>query len=180
MSAKFKFLCIVICLMLGLSACSGTTYTESILDYLVTDVPLSYPEHVLFPQREAISDKNIVVYQSESKSTFMYDDVYFLLTCTYSDNVYEDEVARFETCGAEYNENLFNLPAYVMLFSGDNYEYALLDDQNNMITYVSAQTADWGFLKSFPEQYLPTVEERANICCYPNVTKGVVPSPEPK
>lgn len=168
MFAKFKYLCIVLCFMLGLSACSGTTYTESILDYLVTDVPLSYPEHILFPQREAIFDENIIVYQAESKSTFMYDDVYFLLTCTYSDNVYADEVVRFEECGAEYNEDLFDFPAYVMLFSGDNYEYALLDNQNNIITYVSAQTANWRFLKSFPKQYLPAVKERINICHYSN------------
>lgn len=171
MPSKFKFLCIIICFMLGLSACSSTTYTESILDYLVTDVPLSYPEHILFPQREAISNENIIMYQSESKSTFMYDDVYFLLTCTYSNNVYEDEVARFERCGAEYNEEMFVFPAYVMLLWGDNYEYALLDDQNNTITYVSAQTADWGFFKSFPERYLPAVREKVNICHYPKESK---------
>ena len=168
MSAKLKYMSFIICFMLGLSACSGTTYTESISDYLATDISLSYPEHILFPQKEALSDESIIVYQSESKSTLMYDDVYFMLTCIYSDNMYENEVARFEACGAKYNENLFNIPAYVMLFSGDNYEYALLDDQNNTITYVSAQTADWGFLKSFPEQYIPTVRETANICCYPN------------
>ena len=167
MSAKLKFLCIIMCFMLGLSACSGTTYTESILDYLVTDVPLSYPEHILFPQREAIFDNNIIVYQSESNSTLMYDDIYFLLTCTYSDDVYEDEVARFKICGAEYNEDLFEFPAYVMLLCGDNFEYALLDDQNNTITYVSAQTADWEYLKSFPERYLPAVREEINICHYP-------------
>lgn len=171
MSLKFKKLCVVMCFVFGLSACSCTTYTESISDYLVTDVPLSYPECVLFPQKDAVSDGNIIVYQSESKSTFMYDDVYFLLTCTYSDDVYKNEVARFETYGAEYNGDLFGFPAYVMLFSGDNYEYALLDYQNNIITYVSAQTADWAYLKSFPEQYLPAAKEKINICCYPNETK---------
>lgn len=166
MLKKVGSLCVAICMMLSMTACIHTTYTESISDYLVTDVALNFPECVLFPKQDAIVENDVLLYQAECKSTIIDDDVYFILCHRYTANAFAGEITRFQESNAVYEDTLFALPAYVMLFTGDNYEYALLDEASHTITYVAAQAADWNIFEKLPEQYLPLTKPTVDICQY--------------
>ena len=166
MFKKAGSLCLIICVILSLHACAYATYTDSMSDYLVSDAALSFPELILFPQKETIAEDDIIMYQSEEISTIIDDDVYFILCCRYSTDVYADEIARFKESNAVFDETLFAFPAYVMLFTGDNYEYVLLDELNNTVIYVAAQTAGWEMFEKLPEQYLPLTKPDIDICRY--------------
>lgn len=162
---KLRLMCIALCLTVLLSGCMSTVSTEDMGDYLRADVSLGY-DHVLFPDEEALSAATVNLYRSETKSTLLFDDIYFLLSCTYSSEAYTNEIERIVGCGAEYREDLFDNPAYVMLLSGDDYEYVLTGTEENTLVYVYAQTADWSIFDNFPAEYLPLTGSTANICQY--------------
>lgn len=148
-------------LLIVLSGCSQKR--SDLGDYLVADVPMIYESFLLFPERESLNSCSVEQYQSETYSTLMFDDIYFLLRCGYSEAQMEQELERFRGLGAEYNEDLFMYPAYVMLFDGQNYEYALIDEGTGQIVYVAAMTVDfevgselYGRVhKDFPADYRP-------------------------
>ncbi len=161
-----------VCLLFSLTSCTKTVHYDSLENYLVYDVPLIYEELLLFPDKEKLTSCAVNEYQSTSVSTLLFDDIYFLLNCTYSPHEYEQELIRFHQLDAEYREDLFRIPAYVMLFSGHCYEYALLDSSNHTIIYVYAFTADFEsdnslrILKDFPEEYRPVTSPNTDICKY--------------
>ena len=131
-----------------------------------------YTEFLVFPQKEMLELSSVNQYQSESVSTFLFDDTYFMLSCTYSAHQYNQELLRLKEIGAEYHSDIFNYPSYIMLFYANYYEYALLDSPNNTIIYVAAQTTDFSFgstphiLKDFPSEYLPIYPLEIDICKY--------------
>ncbi len=155
-------------LVLGLlCACGSTHIYESKSDYLKADVPLTYSEHAVFPDEKALNDTTVEFYRSESRSTFLFDDIYFLLKCTFSQESLQQEIRRIEKTGAVYNEEPFSLPAYIVQFRSDRYyEYALIDTENCSIIYVSAEISDWEMFPNFPAEYLPITQEDLGICVY--------------
>lgn len=163
---------VLFCILLCVSACASTSQSSSLDEYLETDIPLLYSEFALFPQKESLELCRVNQYQSTSVSHLLFDDVYFLLNCTYTPQQFEQEILRFEQAGAEYHDDLFNYPAYVMVFYSPYYEYALLDAENCTIIYVSANASDFApdspldILKDFPQQYLPVNIPEIEICKY--------------
>lgn len=127
---------------------------------------------LIFPSKEELDESLVELYQAETVETLLYDDVYFLLCCGYSQQEYEQELLRFKELGAQHQERLFQYPAYVMLFTWEYYEYALLDTDNHSIIYVFALTPNLGSADSlcafedFPEEYMPIARPEANIIVY--------------
>ncbi|MCL2085187.1 MAG: hypothetical protein FWH06_08035, partial [Oscillospiraceae bacterium] len=84
-------------------------------------------------------------------SSGVWDNAYQLyLVCTYDDNDYSYEKERLESLELTFNgethrpiitDTGFNYRAVVTMFGNQHsYEYALLDDETNMIAYVYAQS----------------------------------------
>lgn len=169
---KIITLIVCCCLMLGLCSCKKTTRSVSLEDYLESSVPLIYSELLIFPSREGLEESTVETYQSTTVETLLFDDVYFLLRCNYSSQKYEQEVLRIKELGAQYQDKLFQYPSYVMLFSSDFYEYALLDADNYSIVYVYAMTTDFNasesiqILGDFPKDYLPIARPETDIIVY--------------
>lgn len=165
-------LLLLFCILVTLSGCGLTRRTESLDEYLKPQVPMSHTEFLLFPVRAALKDCTVNRYRSVSVSTLMFDDNYLLLSCTYTQQQYEEELSRLENIGAEYREDLFRSPAYVTVFYTHNYEYALLDGENLTITYIAAHTVDFendvneDQLKDFPPQFAPIKFDGVDICIY--------------
>lgn len=144
-----------------LSGCSQKTL--DLADYLLPNVPMMYEQFSLFPEREALRYCTVERYQSETFSSVMFDDIYFLLRCGYSGFQMEQELQRLQELGAEYREDLFAYPGYVMLFDGQNYEYALIDEGASEIIYIAAMTVDFevgselygSIYGDFPDSYRP-------------------------
>ena len=156
----------VLCLLACLTACTQTSTSNSLDEYMTANVPVIYSDFDIFPARNALDLCVVNNYRYVSKSTLFFDDLYFLLSCTYAPEQYETELLRLRQTNAEETESIFSLPAYVMLLSGNCYEYALLDEQNNTIVYVYAQTADWEVFDDFPAEYLPKNATGTDICKY--------------
>lgn len=137
-----------------------------------TSVPLIHSELLIFPSKEELEGSAVETYQSTTVKTLLFDDVYFLLRCNYSSQKYEQEVLRIEGLGAQYQDELFRYPSYVMLFSSDAYEYALLDADDHSIIYVYAMTTDFNasepdqILDDFPKDYLPIAYPETDIIVY--------------
>ena len=164
---KKQFVCLIVCaiVMSTMSGCLRVKRTEDLSDYLHTKVPLHY-DHVLFPDKDQIPTNGVKLYRSESISSLMFDDIYFLLSCSYTDDAYASELERIKSCGAEYQQDLFARPAYVMVFSGNCFEYVLQHTEDNTLIYVYAQTADWNIFDNFPKEYRPLVKETVYIDGY--------------
>lgn len=160
------------CLLIILSGCAKTQTTASLNDYLEPNVPMSYTEFWLFPTKESLVQCTVNQYRSDSASTLLFDDVYLLLSCTYSQEQYDRELSRLEDIGAVYRDDLFQYPAYVMIFYYGHYEYALLDTENNTVIYIAAQTTDFEgqspdkALTDFPSKYYPVKLPQEDICVY--------------
>lgn len=165
---KFKVKTILVCviLVLTMNACASTHYTDNISNYLFTDIPLLFDEQRTFPDVESLTDERVKHYSTESVSTFMFDDMYFLLSCTYSEPEFSEEIKRIADCGAIYSEDFFRFPAYIMLFSGNCYEYVLINTLENELIYVYAQTAGWEYFEYFPNIYIPLSPTNHEICQY--------------
>ena len=162
---RLTALCLLFCYIITLSSCTHKT-TNTLEDYLHTNVPLVYSEHRLFPDKSDLSEESINCYRSESKSSFLFDDIYFLLSRTYSQEEYLIEISRLANTGAEFQENLFAFPAYVFVFYNNYYEYALLDSEKITVIYIHAETADWEIFADFPDEYRPINSPPADICHY--------------
>lgn len=156
----------VLCLLACLTACTQTSTSNSLDEYMNANVPVIHSEFDIFPARNALDLCVVNNYRYVSKSTLFFDDLYFLLSCTYTPEQYETELLRLQQTGAEYENTLFSLPAYVMLFSGKCYEYALLDEEHHTVIYVYAQTGGWEYLDDFPAEYLPKNATGTDICKY--------------
>ena len=163
---KNLYKCVSVTLIaLLLSGCVKSS-NDYVNDYLKIDVPLIYSDFSIFPSSETICNATINEYQSITKSTLMFDDVIVWLGCTYSDLEYDYEIERIQSNNAEYREDIFQFPAYVMLYSGKDYEYALLMPEKNTIVYVFAQTVDLNYFESFPKVYYPNTNKEIDICHY--------------
>ena len=163
-----RVLCVWVCaavLAALLSGCSVKKLADFRENYLQAYASVVFPDYALFPQKEALSDTVVNDYQSVTISTLFFDDVYFLLSCTYSDSEFNQEVDRLQTTGAEYRKDLFRYPAYVMLYSGIYYEYALVEEQTNAIVYVYVQ-GSFVLLEDFPVEYRPHNAKNVDICHY--------------
>ena len=164
-----KYFCICLCmavLTISLNGCTVTKSNNYVTDYLKADVPIIYPQFSIFPQKESLSNTIVNEYQSITVSSLVFDDICFWLSCTYSDSQFCNEIERIQANQAEYREDIFQFPAYVMLYTGNYYEYALLEPQKNTIIYVYAQTADFDIFKSFPTEYYPNTNVEIDICHY--------------
>ena len=163
---------LLICITLSLSGCTQVRRTESLDDYLKPDVPMPYSEFLLFPIRAALEECTVNQYRSVSVSDLMFDDNYLLLSCAYTQQQYDEEIARFEAIGAQYRDDLFRYPAYVTLFMTHSYEYALLDEEKQTITYIAAHTIDFEsgqsekVHKDFPAQFAPVNIPQETFCIY--------------
>ncbi len=101
----------------------------------------------------------------EYKTGLLDTDGSFFLTCVYSDEDFEAEVDRISavTCtidaqdihstkAVEYDEDMYNYPAYIAIDGyTHNYEYALIDDDNNRIIYVLLGYPDPNELKEYSD-----------------------------
>lgn len=163
-SVKVILICVV--LTLAMNGCASRQHTDNMSNYLSTDVPLLFDEQRLFPDVDFLTDETVKQYLSESVSTFMFDDMFFLLRCVYSEAEYSEEVNRIVDSGAVFCEDVFQFPAYVMLISRNCYEYALINEPENEIIYVYAQTAGWEYFESFPDIYIPVFPTNYEICQY--------------
>lgn len=169
---KHRVLFLGIIALLILSSCVQLAKSSSLDNYLITDVPMIYTEFLIFPQKEKLESISVNQYKSESISTLLFDDAYFLLSCTYTKQQYEQELLRFEKIGAEYHSDLFQYPSYVMLYYQKYYEYVLLDAENNAMIYVAAQSSNFKsdsasrLLEDFPDEYLPINNSGPEICKY--------------
>ncbi len=102
----------------------------------------------LFPDDVSIAEDADFVY--EYKTDLFDTEGYFFLTAEYTDDVFESEVERLSevTCTIDHNEifsvkeviydeDMYNYPAYIAIDGyTHNYEYALIDEDNNRIIYV--------------------------------------------
>lgn len=169
---KLVALTLLLCLLVTLSGCVQNHRTTSLEDYLQPAVPMIWTEFLLFPVRADLEKCTVNQYCSESVSTLLFDDAYILLSCTYTKQQFEDEIARFEGVGAHYREDLFRLPGYVAVFDPHSYEYALLDEERLTITYIAAYTVDFStestnqMLKNFPTEFAPVKTDGVDIHIY--------------
>lgn len=163
-SVKVILVCVV--LTLAMNGCASRQHTDNMSNYLSTDVPLLFDEQRLFPDVDFLTDETVKQYLSESVSTFMFDDMFFLLRCVYSEAEYSEEVNRIVDSGAVFCEDFFQFPAYVMLFTGKCYEYVLINAAENELIYVYAQTAGWEYFENFPDLYIPLSPTNREICQY--------------
>ena len=103
-----------------------------------------------------------VTYESQLKTDLFDSDGSIILTATYSDEDFKDEIERLShiTCTVfetnkensdyhigeiQYDTESYNHPAYVSIDGYSHvYEYALIDDTNNRIVYV---------LLSYPDDF---------------------------
>lgn len=163
---------LLICITLSLSGCVKNHRTTSLDDYLQPAVPMIWTEFLLFPVRAALEECTVNQYCAESVSTLLFDDAYILLSCTYTRQQYDEQIARFEGIGAHYREDLFRFPGYVAVFDSHSYEYALLDEEHLTITYIAAYTVDFStestnqMLKNFPAQFAPVKTDGVDIHIY--------------
>ena len=163
---------LLVCITFSLWGCSRTQCTESLEDYLQPSVPMIFAEFLLFPVRAELAKCTVNQYRSESVSTLLFDDIYILLSCTYTQSQYDGEIARFEGVGAHYREDLFRCPAYVAVFSPRSYEYVLMDEETLTITYIAAHTTDFDSenpektLKNFPTEFAPVKTSDVDIYIY--------------
>lgn len=163
---------LLLCLLVTLSGCVKNHRTTSLDDYLQPAVPMIWTEFLLFPVRADLEKCTVNQYCAESASTLLFDDAYILLSCTYTQQQFEDEIARFEGVGAHYREDLFCFPGYVAVFDHDSYEYALLDEERLTITYIAAYTVDFStestnqMLKNFPAEFAPVKTDGVDIHIY--------------
>lgn len=153
-----KRILLVICLLVFLCnlccGCLSTSVHHALDDYLQTDVPLTM-DFTIFPNRESLDETTVEDYRCIEKSTLLFDDICFLLRCNYDEATFAAENDRFEEMGAVYREDLFQQPAWVMLFGGNYYEYALVDMELGSIVYIAAQTPSMNTFEELPEEYLP-------------------------
>lgn len=157
---------ILVSLLCGLCcSCMVTSENHSLDDYLESDAPLSM-EFTIFPARESLDETSVGEYCCIEKSTLLFDDVCFLLRCTYNEVKFAAEIDRFEDMGAVYREDLFQMPAWVMMFGGNHYEYALVDAEAGSIVYIGAQTPSMDTFDEIPEEYMPIVETHELIHQY--------------
>lgn len=172
---------LLICITFSLSGCVRTRITESLEDYLQPNVPMIETEFLLFPVRAALDACTVNQYRSESVTTLLFDDIYILLSCTYTQQQYDEEIARIEGIGAHYREDLFRYPAYVAVFDGKSYEYVLLDEEKLTLIYIAAYTTDFytelddKMMKSFPTQFAPLETDGIDIRIYDyDVARGEI------
>lgn len=121
----------------------------------------------IFPEKLSAQTKNQEYFYGTGYGMFgSHYEIYF--NVTYPRNEFEAEKKRLSdiTChipinvqgkvvtnSIHYNEDLFNYPAYISVYEEDNaYEYALIDEANCRIVYVSVQYCDGSHI---PEEYLP-------------------------
>jgi transcriptional regulator with XRE-family HTH domain len=105
----------------------------------------------------------------EYKTGLLDTDGSFFLTAVYSDEDFAEEIERISeiTCtvndGEEditqaviYDEDMYNYPAYIAIDGyTHNYEYALIDHDNNRIVYVLLGYPDYDELSEYSD-YLKT------------------------
>lgn len=153
---KKRILFLIVTVLLFSFSLAGCT-TEFAMDrYLEHDAPLTNSQLAIFPSKDALPPEENVNYRYICKSGFLFDDQMFFLQCKYSEESYFQEISRFASLGAEYREDLFDCPAYVMLLWNDRYyEYALLDDENFFITYFAAEASDLKVFAGIPEIVVP-------------------------
>lgn len=118
-------------------------------------------ELFIFPDdTEKMMDATFV---SSLKTGFFDTDGYIILQGRYSEEDYEAEVERLAsiectvldiTVGVRYDEESYGLPAYVATDGFDyQYEYALIDEANQEITYVLLSYPEYVNLREY-EEYL--------------------------
>ena len=126
----------------------------------------------LFPDDVSIAEK--ADFRYEYKTGLLDTDGAFFLEAVYSEDAFEDEIERLSevTCTIElkagdhtqvvmYDEDMYNYPAYIAMDGYcHDYEYALLDEENNRIVYVLLGYPDpdeleeySDYLKSDPSAY---------------------------
>ena len=121
----------------------------------------------LFP--DDLNDTEDAEFWYEYKTGLFDTDGSFLLSAVYSDEDFADEIERISeiTCtvndGVEditqaviYDEDMYNYPAYIAIDGyTHNYEYALIDHDNNRIVYVLLGYPDYDELSEYSD-YLKT------------------------
>ena len=121
----------------------------------------------LFP--DDLRDVEDAEFWYEYKTGLLDTDGSFFLTAVYSDDNFADEIERISeiTCtvndGNEdvtqsviYDEEMYNYPAYIAIDGyTHNYEYALIDEDNNRIIYVLLGYPDYDDLSEYSD-YLKT------------------------
>ncbi|MCR5409488.1 MAG: helix-turn-helix domain-containing protein [Lachnospiraceae bacterium] len=126
----------------------------------------------LFP--DDLSETEEADFWYEYKTGLLDTDGSFFLTAVYSDENFADEIERISevTCTVNndveditqaviYDEDMYNYPAYIAIDGyTHNYEYALIDEDNNRIIYVLLGYPDYDdlseysdYLKSDPSAY---------------------------
>lgn len=126
----------------------------------------------LFP--DDLKDAEDAEFWYEYKTGLFDTDGSFFLSAVYSDEDFADEIERISeiTCtvndGVEditqtviYDEDMYNYPAYIAIDGyTHNYEYALIDEDDNRIVYVLLGYPDYDelseysdYLKSDPSAY---------------------------
>lgn len=150
----FGGICLLVFLCSLCCGCMVNSENNSLEDYLQAGVPLTM-DYTIFPAKEFLDEAAVEEYRCIEKSTFLFDDVCFLLRCSYDKATFSSETARFEDLGAAYREDLFQQPAWVMLFGGDHFEYALLDEASYSIVYIAAQTPSMNTFEELADEYLP-------------------------
>lgn len=164
----FRKICIIIAalLLVGmLTGCMRAVTMSSLEQYLEPNAPISYTGFSIFPAKEDLPKDGRADYRYNCQSSFFFDDQMFLLQCDYTQEEYKQEIARLGAVGAVYRDDLFPLPAYIMLLYNDrHYEYALVDETNLHITYFAAE-ATRDALTDIPQWLLPK-EIGIDICQY--------------
>lgn len=153
-------------LLLGvLNGCMRVTTEATLTQYLEYDAPLSYNKFSIFPEKESLPSDGRANYHYICQSSFFFDDQIFLLQCDYTQEEYNREIARLNTVGAVYRDDLFQFPAYIMLLVNNRfYEYALIDETNLQVTYFAAEAAQ-DTLNDIPQWILPERTDE-QICQY--------------
>ncbi|MBP5555118.1 MAG: helix-turn-helix domain-containing protein [Lachnospiraceae bacterium] len=141
--------------------------------YLVEEFSGDMTSHFfLFP--DDLDEAEDAEFWYEYKTGLLDTDGSFFLTAVYSDEEFVEEIERISeiTCtvsdGEEditqsviYDEDMYNYPAYIAIDGyTHNYEYALIDDEDNRIIYVLLGYPDYeelseyrDYLKSDPSEY---------------------------
>ena len=117
----------------------------------------------VFP--DAVDHCLSTTYEAKLKMGLLDSDGYIVLVTEYREDDFLAEIQRLERITCEityegetvknrilYDENMYRYPAYIASDGFDyNYEYALIDKENNRIIYIHLSYPDYDKLKEFKD-----------------------------
>lgn len=158
-------------LILVLLSVSGLLFlfTPGANQYSTTDITQygNYSGHIAAEEQELDSFTNLALFPEELTDGYQVDGFYYYCSPVGLNNIYQiylsytlppeefqAEVERLSQLVEKPDTTSFAYPAYVRRMGGSEYEYALVDEENNRIICILSRFRDIG-LMPMDAEYLP-------------------------